>query len=153
MNYSTNIVPNDTPEVSGIETLVHDVVKNSDPVPNGEVFFLIHMGCELVGSRIFPIYKDMAMEMDRIVVSPVDYIGAYRGGVGVILALRAGERCFQAVYWFDPIGRYTLTLDDEFRMVFDVPDVYRHPALVRLVSLIDRSIPSREEIFREFGIK
>jgi hypothetical protein len=88
----------------------------------------------------------------EISFSVIDYIGKIEDGVAVLLSMKVDDLLYELAYWFNKEGGYTLTADKYFLNDFNLVELKDFKGFEQLKYLIDKSLPTKEEIFKEFAI-
>lgn len=90
------------------------------------------------------------MEEITIKTGLVDYKGETNGGVSIIVSFTLYDYSFEGVYWIHPDGYRTLETEPKFLKLFGVDKVDDLPFLELLLNDIDKILPEKKEIFKEF---
>ena len=90
------------------------------------------------------------MEELTIHTSVIDYLGEVNGGVSISISLTLYDYSFEAIYWIHPDKYHTLEIDPKFLKLFGVEKTEDLGFLKEMIEDIDKTIPDREEIFKEF---
>ena len=66
--------------------------------------------------------------------------------------MKVDDNLYELAYWFNKKGSYTLTADKYFLDDFKLIELKNFKAYEELTILIDKCLPTREEIFKEFEV-
>lgn len=84
--------------------------------------------------------------------SVIDYIGKIEGGVAILLSMKVDDNLYELAYWFNKEGGCVLTADKYFLNKYNLVEMKDFKGYEQLIYLIDKGLPTREEIFKEFDI-
>ena len=93
--------------------------------------------------------------MDNMVsLSIIDIMGLVGDGIGILLSLRVADKVYELIYWFDADDNFRLVADLNFMQDYKLgDDIYRYKNLPQLVKYIEDTIPNKNEILMEYGLK
>jgi len=101
---------------------------------------------------MFFIYIKKEKSKMEISFSVIDYIGKLEDGVAVLLSMKVDDDLYEIAYWFNKDENYTLVADKYFLDKYKLIELSDFQGYEELKYLIDRSLPSHEAIFEEFGV-
>lgn len=87
-----------------------------------------------------------------LTLSIIDVIGKIKTGVGILFVLTYGEKSYELIYWFDKDFNYEIETDKNILDDLDVNDIYEYKNLDYLIELIERQLPDKEKILKDYGI-
>ena len=91
------------------------------------------------------------MENYDISVSVIDYVTEMEDGVALILSLKIDSEYYEILYWFDKENNVKIVAEDKFLKDMEIEDVHTDPGIVGLVEFIEKNIPPKEEILKQFN--
>ena len=90
------------------------------------------------------------MEELTIQTSVIDYLGEINDGVSISISLTVYDYSFEAIYWIHPSKYHTLEIDPNFLKLFGVKKTEDLGFLKELIEDINKTIPDKEEIYKQF---
>ena len=81
-------------------------------------------------------------------------MGLVGDGVGILLSLKVADKIYELIYWFDAEENFRLVADLNFMTDYKLgDDIYSYKNLPQLVKYIEDTIPNKNEILIEYGLK
>lgn len=91
---------------------------------------------------------------NKVSLSIIDIMGLVGDGVGILLSLKVADKIYELIYWFDAEENFRLVADLNFMTDYKLgDDIYSYKNLPQLVKYIEDTIPNKNEILIEYGLK
>lgn len=91
---------------------------------------------------------------NKVSLSIIDIMGLVGDGVGILLSLKVADKIYELIYWFDAEENFRLVADLNFMTDYKLgDDIYSYKNLPQLVKYIENTIPNKNEILIEYGLK
>lgn len=87
----------------------------------------------------------------NISFSVIDYIGKIEDGIALLLSMKVDDELYELAYWFNKKGGYVLTADKYFLDKYNLIEMKDFQGYEQLIYLINKSLPSHDEIFKELN--
>lgn len=87
-----------------------------------------------------------------LTLSIIDVIGKIKTGVAFLFVLTYDEKSYELIYWFDKDFNYEIETDKNFLNDLDIEDIYEYKNLDFLIELIERQLPDKEKILKDYEI-
>jgi len=86
----------------------------------------------------------------NISLSVIDYIPEISRGVALILSLKIDLNLYELIYWFDQENNVKIIPEEKFLVDLEIDDIYSDPGIVGFVEYIEKNIPPKSEILKQF---